>query len=216
MAEDAPRPAFRLRIGQQYLDAGAAPDAVLAFVDNANRPRRIEGLPDTLNPQIIDPEKAAHFAAGLGRLPSATLAKLAGHDLVLDNYALKIQAASPSHAASFDHPFDLAVEEVTGKNVFARATVPADTDLARSRAAEARERTASLDGEVKRLEAAGPGAALSDAKWRRLATARAWRMNAQAWSDAAPGAHDASVSLREAVQAARAFAMPPREGTVPG
>jgi hypothetical protein len=169
----------------------------------ANAARRIEGLPDEWNPGMLDAEKVVHLAAALPRLPEAVLARLAGHDLYLDDPGLQAHAAFPSHAEGFDRGFALDIQEVQGRTVMARIDVPVDAALARERAQAAAGRFAATE--------AGDRAA----KERKLAIARLWRMYAMAWAQAAPGDAEAKAAAGAADAAARASALPPRGGTVP-
>lgn len=206
-----------LRAGSARVAASAPPPQLRSFVAAANEAQRIAGLPDNLNPALLDPDKVIRLAAALPRLPGATLAKLAGHDLYLDDPGLQVRAAFPSRPDSFDRPFTLEIQEVQGKTVLARVDLPADLDLARSRARDAAAQHRAQSDEVARIEQGGEGGtSLRAAKERRLAVARTWRMNALAWAQAAPADPDAKAAAAAADAAARAGALPPRGGTVPG
>jgi hypothetical protein len=208
---------FELRAGRAMVPAGAAPAALRDFVARANAGRHIEGLPDEMNPSLLDADKVVHLAANLQRLPPATLAKLAGHDLYLDDPGLQVHAAFPSHAENFDAGFHLDIAEIQGKTVLARVDLPPDLGLARERARNAALRFGALSDDVAQLENAKPVdiGALRLAKERRLAAARYWRMNARAWAQAAPGDSAAASAAGAADAAARAAAIAPRAGTVP-
>lgn len=208
---------FGLRAGRATLPASAAPAELRAFVATANAARRIEGLPDDMNPALLDPDKVVHMAAGLPRLPAATLARLAGHDLYLDDPGLQTHAAFPSHPENFDTGFHLDIDEIQGRTVLARVDLKPDPGLARERTRNAALRFGALSDDVARMEHAKPPdpGALRLAKERRLAVARYWRMNARAWAQGAPGDPAAPEAAAAADAAARAAAIPPRSGTVP-
>ncbi len=216
MAQSQSAPlAFRLRAGRAFLDATASDAQLAAFIAAANQARQIEGLAEALNPDIIDPDKARHFVAGLARLPAPVLARLAGQDLYLDNNALGIQLAAPTHAAGFDLGFTLTIGEIQGGTVLATADVPVDAALAQSRAQAAEHALSELIAAVEHIEADPQRPGLRLAQERRYAVARVWRMNAAAWAQAAPDAA-ATASLQRATAATGAYAISPRGGTVPG
>ena len=208
---------FSLRAGRATLPAASSPAELRAFVAKANAERRIDGLPDEMNPSLLDADKVVHLAAGLPGLPAATLARLAGHDLYLDDPGLQVHAAFPSRAESFDAGFALDITEIQGKTVLARVGLPPDLALARERARNAALRFGALSDDVTRLEHAKPVdvGALRLAKERRLAVARYWRMNARAWAQAAPGEPAAAEAAAAADAAAHTAAIPPRGGTLP-
>lgn len=195
---------FNLRAGRSTIAATAAPAALHAFVAQANAQRRVEGLPDELNPAMLDADKVAHLAAALAHLPTATRQRLDGHDLYLDDPGLRAHAAFPSHAEGFDHGVTLDIQEIQGDTVMARTDAPIDLALARSRARDGAARFA-----------AAPAGTERPAAERRLALARYWQMNATAWAQAAPGDAEAATAAAAADKAARDSALPPRGGTVP-
>ena len=204
MAQAAPD--FGLRAGRETLPASAPPAALAAFVAKANAAVRIEGLPDGMNPRILDADKVAHLVAALPSQPAATLARLAGHDLLLDDPGLQVHAAFPSQP---NQPVTLEIDEVQGQTVLAHIDAAADPALARSRAQDAAARFQAAD------HAAPQGDAVRLAQERRQAVARVWRMNAQAWAHAAPSDLDAKQAAAAADAAISATALPPRGGTVP-
>lgn len=211
-------PGFGLRAGYKAVPASSSPSALRSFVAAANERERIEGLPDDLNPGILDPEKVVHLASALPRLEAATLARLAGNELYLDTSGMQVRAAYPSRPESFDRPFTLEIDEIQGKTVLARVSLPPDLDLARSRARDAAARLHPLEEEVARIEQAGGGEAgpLRLAKERRLAAAQVWRVNAAAWAQAAPGDPDAKEAAAASDAAASAYGISSRDGTPGG
>ena len=203
--------------------AAASASAVAEAIATSNAESRLEGLPDTLNPGIIDPAKAEALLRALPGLPPDMLAPLAGRALYLNAAGLRVGASAPTTPASFAAPFRLEVEEVQGQLVIARATVPTDCGLARTRAAEARQQTGASELEVKALEARRRSAAgkpdegealraLSSALSRRSAAANAWRQNADAVAHCSPGDAVAAQDLAEAKRVAAATVTPPHTG----
>ena len=205
---------LRIRVGHAVLDASDA-TAIAAAVAASNSAERIEGLPDALNPGIIDPAKAAALLASLRGTAANTAAVLAGGALYLNAPALRIAATAPTTAASFAQPFRLEVQEVQGDTVLARATVAPDCDLARAQAAAARASMAAAEQAVTASERQNSGdsaalRALSDARARRYAIAQAWRENAAAMVEC--GDEVAAADLRAAERAARVTLVPPHTG----
>jgi hypothetical protein len=201
-----------LRTGSARIPAVSSAASLRRFVADANAVQRIEGLPDDLNPAILDPDKVVRLAAALPRLPPATLARLAGHELYLDEPGLQVRAAFPSRAESFERPFALQVGEVHGKAVMARVDLLPDLELARSRTREAASRHRAL---AEQEQAGSPGASSRLANERRIAVARTWRMNALAWAQAAPSDPEAKHEVAAAEAAVSAAPIAPRGGTVP-
>jgi hypothetical protein len=200
--------AILLRVGQQTVPL-ANPAALGPAIEAQNASARIPNLPDTLNPGMIDPAKASAFAAGLPRQGADTLARLQGHELLINGHDLGIGAAEPTRAEAFAEPFTLVIEDVQGRNVIAHTSVPADPALAKSRATEAEARLRDAEKAVQQAQAARTGGtALGGALRRRAAVAFAWRLNAQAWKKAAPNDPAAATALDAAQKAARDYMRP--------
>lgn len=207
----APEPVL-LRVGQQTVPGAPGP-GLAAAIEAANQAARIPGLADTLNPGIIDPDKAARFVAALPKQPAATLARIAGHELALGAGGLGVGAAAPTRADAFG-TFELVVDDVQGRNVLAHTSVAPDPALARSRAAEAKAALQEAEAAVTRAERANAGDEIGHTRRRRAAAAGAWRLNAAAWAKGAPGDAAAQEALAASQKAARAYAMP--SGALPG
>lgn len=204
-AETAP---ILLRIGQQSV--AASDSAGLAAAVTAQNDRaRIEDLPDTLNPDMIDPAKASAFAAALGQQSPETVRKLRGHTLRVDNQLLGVRATEPTLAEAFAGEFKLAVDDVRGVHVLAHSEVPIDAALAKARSQEAQTRLRQAETDVKTAEAASVGGgAYGETLARRSALAVAWRINALAWAQAAPSDPQAARARSAAEQAARRYRRP--------
>ena len=210
-----------LRVGRQTVELPAngpvVAERVAGLVEAANMTAHIAGLPDALNPGLIDAAKATGFAAGLAAQPPAILARLAGKAVWLNWEPLGLSTAAPTRSDAFAAGFDLVVDDVQGDNVLAHTNVPIEGGIAKSRAAEAQHAVAVAQAEVQRLEAAGgsaPSGELGQARLRRSAAARAWRINARAWASVAPQDTAAKAATSEADRAARQYAMP--SGAAPG
>jgi hypothetical protein len=74
-------PTLLVRVGYKVVPA-AQTAAVAAAVDASNGFQRIPGLPDRLNPGIIDPAKAAALLAALQRMGAPALAPIGGKGTV--------------------------------------------------------------------------------------------------------------------------------------
>jgi hypothetical protein len=213
-----------LRVGQAEINPASGRAALLAAIDESNRKARLEDLPDHLDPEIIDPEKAVALLNGLSRLPRQALRPLAGRILLLNYPDLMIGASAPSRPETFSHPFKLEVADVQGNLVLARAVAEIDCALALERAAAARERLKSVQAEVERLESRLPAVAgapdkehdtlvaLSKARLCRFALAQVWQQNARAWTNC-PGADSgAKAALEAASQAVDSYVVPRSSG----
>jgi hypothetical protein len=218
MSDMTPFPiAVKLRAGHAVVDGTAWRADLPALIEQSNRKARLDGLPDHLNPEIIDPEKAAAFLAALAKRPAAALQPLAGRTLFLNYAGLMLGASAPIRAATFAEPFEIEVADVQGEVVLARLILRVDPVLARERATEARVRIRSADAEVKALEAqlsATPGTSdkerevlvsLSMARSRRYAIARVWLENAEAWVHGAKSDSVAKADLEAAASAAKSY-----------
>lgn len=204
-------------IGYKQHNASATREIAAAIAEE-NKHHVIAGLPDELNPRLIDPAKAAALLAGL---KGKTLAPLGGRVLNLAPGGLRIGTSAPTTVASFSQPFTLTVESEhdAGKTVSARASVPIDCDLARKRAAAARQRTEASQKDVATLTARKEAArnkpdespataALYDATQLRFAVAMAWVENAEAVTVCSPQDAAARADLAEAQRIRSASAVP--------
>jgi hypothetical protein len=226
MAEAAPSDpgagGLRVRVGRVTLplESGAA---VSEAIERSNATLRVADLPDALNPDIIDPAKAAAFLAALGKLPTSELAPLAGHSVYLNAPELPVRATSPTTPASFSRLAGLEVADLQGDTALTRVRLPLDCALAESQANSARSALAEADQAVAALErrhaAAGNGPdeapalhALSAARARRFAIASAWLENATAVSACRPDDAKAQAERDAAHAEVTATAMPSGTG----
>src|SRR4051812_795618 len=107
MSDPTPLPmGIKVRAGHTVVDGAAWRAGLPAALEKSNRRRRLEGLPDHLNPQIIDPDKASAFLEALARLPAAALEPLAGRALYLNSAGLMLGVSAPTRPATFAEPFD--------------------------------------------------------------------------------------------------------------
>ena len=190
----AAQPPITLQAGRQSLPLSSPPAEIAAMVDAYNRHRRIDGLPDGLNPAIIDPEKAAALVAGLPNQPPAVLAKLAGNALPLDWAALGLGVTAPTHREAFAGKFELIIDDVDIGQVGAHTSIPFDPKLARAKAMEAQAALSQAEAALK------PGT-LDNTRFRRSAIAQTWLNNADAWVKAEPADSDAQSSRAAADKA---------------
>ena len=198
-------PDLVLRIGAEAVAGRGSPPRfdvaeLTARIAAHNRRRRLPGLADALDPDLVDPAKAAAFVRGLASQSAPTLARLAGHELPLDWEDLALLIASPTAAADFEAPFALVVDEVQGARIWAHTTAAIDPLRARNGASAARAALAEAHDDVVRLEQDddASGAAQLAARLRRSAILRSWLLNARAWVAGAPGDRDAAASLAAA------------------
>lgn len=205
-------PGLVVQIGHHRIEAGT-PELERA-VEQENGVARIAGLPDTLNPAIIDPAKARALVQAIS---PADAAALGGKALLLSPSLLRIGASSPTTPGSFAGPVAVTVVDTHGAAVSARAAAPVDCALARQQAAAARTEFAAAEQGVARQEAAKPAdnpglVALSDARSRRFAVATVWKENAAAALECAPGDAAAQQDHAAASQAVSATVQAPRRG----
>jgi hypothetical protein len=217
----APEPSFALRVGGDTIPARGLPPRVnaaelAARIEEANQRRRLAGLPDELNPDIVDPAKAAAFASGLAAQPDETLGRLAGRELALTWEDLGLLSASPTRVADFAAPFRLVIDEVKGPRVWAHTTVTADPARARAgaRAAEAAlSKAHRVVTKLDRPSAAASGDDVAAARLRRSAILRAWLVNARAWLAGAPEDPKAKAALAAAEALVDDYVMPRGDST---
>lgn len=217
---------LKLRAGHAQLEASARRADLLAAIEQSNRKARLANLPDHLDPEIIDPEKALAFRAGLSRLPAQLLQPLSGRTLLLNYPDLLVGASAPTDPSTFAQPFKLEVVDVQGDVVLARTLTQVDCRLARARLAEAKARLNGAELEVRQLQARLPelsGApekehatllALSTARLRRFALAQVWEQNARLCLDC-PGAGPTDRQDWEAATHAVADYAQPRSSGMP-
>ncbi len=162
--------------------------SILEAVERSNRGARLAGLPDELNPVVIDPSKVQAFLSGLPKLSDESLKKLRGRTLYLNDPALLLHSASPVTVDALRSGFQLAVPEGAASRIApAHMIVPIDFTLARERATSAKQMMETFDDEVVSLEKkhrkesidgkeeADLLKALSNTRAKRYSTATVWR-----------------------------------------
>jgi hypothetical protein len=162
--------------------AAADREAVNAAIAATNARAREAGLPDALNPDVIDPSKAEALLNALMTAPAETLAMAEGRILEFNPVALRIGTSSPSTVASFASPVTLEITSDHGEIVSVRVVGPVDCELAREQAKEARLQTEQADREYQ----AATGDAIMAARRRRYALTRVWFDNAAALAVCVP------------------------------
>jgi hypothetical protein len=218
--------AFRVRIGHSVLAPTTKLSALRAAIEKSNRGLSQPGLTDTLNPDIIDVDKAMALLAALPAIVRRSPQLLAGRELYLTNAGLRIGSADPTTLDGFNRPFDLEVEDIQGDTLLARSTVPVVLQLARERAAEAKIGLMAENARIKPLEARLQAEVaanavekqrsildeLTPARQRRSALARVWWGNARELSER-PGADAAAKAETEAaLRAVNEFLLPSGAG----
>lgn len=199
------------------------------FVTAANQKARIKGLPDALNPGIIDADKLGAFVAVLGAQPESVRTALAGHTLNVGASGLGVLSVEPTRVEAFGTGYRLTIERIVGQRVLARANVLFDAGLAKQRTADAEDAVTAANLAVLAVEGgkADPdGLSAGGVRWRRAQAASAWRIVANAWVSAEPADRAAKKAAAEARKAAMAYDMPsgglisdpapPKSGPQPG
>jgi hypothetical protein len=171
---------------------------------------RLPGLPDELNPVVLDPRKVIAFVEGLPRQRDDVLRRLEGKFLVLGTEGLGLSTASVVEPEDIAAGFELDLPEEDGLVVQASIRVRVRAEVAEARAGRAEAALSAFEAEVAALEREGvTGNALSAARWRRFAAALAWRMAATKLAEQRPGAR---ASLERATGAVGRHVMPPWVG----
>lgn len=189
----------------------ATMEHILDAVERHDQRARISGLPDELNPGVLDPSRVQAFVDGLGRVPSAVLDKLDGRAIALLSEGLGLGVASPVDAETLARGYTLELPAHLGAAVLPVARAAPDPARALALARRAREATAALDAEVARLERAS-GPALLDAKHRRFAAAKTWAAASRALADLHAGDVALADDARAAIEAVRRSVTMPRTG----
>lgn len=229
MSQSNPPPAQRplttstlgidVRIGHALLRKGTTAAALGAAIEDYNRDLRLPGLPDHLNPEIIDAAKATSLLAALMRHPQSSLQQLAGKALHLSYAGLRVGAAAPTTPDSFSMPFGLEVVDIQGETVLARVNVPSVMQIVRERSAEARKQLAAEVQQVQSLEPRLRAAAGTDqdkrlldeltlVRRRRSAVARVWQASARELSELAVADTAAKADYEAASKAASEYLLP--------
>ena len=197
-----------------HLPAGAATRASLHSALSANAEHvRLPGLPDSLNPMILDTARVEAFIEGLVRQPETVLRRLESRFLALGIEGLHLAASSPVPAEAIADGFDLVVGDEDGLVVDARMRVPLRLDYAQGVVAQAKTALHQFEDEVLALEA---GAAvhfeLMQAKWRRFAAAAVWRTASRALAEESSRFR---ADAKKAVDAVKRYLVPPWVGLPP-
>lgn len=215
-AEDALSPGLQLllqrRIGlmssAMHLPAGAATQSSLraALCVNAEHVR-LPGLPDDLNPMVLDQARVEAFIEGLVHQPDKVLKQLESRWLALGMEGLYLSAASPVEAEVIASGFDLIVPDEDGTVVQASMRVSLRQAYAQSVVARAKAALAGFEAEVATLEAGGATpTALMLAKWRRFAAASVWRIAARSLAEQSAKFKG---DFKNAADTVRRYVMPP-------
>jgi hypothetical protein len=188
------------------------PNADLAgFVAAANDKARIKGLPDDLNPGIIDADKLGAMVASLPAQPDDVRAALAGHTLNVGAGGLGVLAIEPTPKNAFGNAYRLTIERVVGTHVLAHADAPIDPALAKQRTEAAAKEVTAAERAMHAVEHGKPdpdGLGAGDVRWRRAQAASGYLLLANAWASAEPDNAAAKKAVASASKAAKSYAMP--------
>jgi hypothetical protein len=214
MAQAPSSGSLRARIGRTVVDA-AETDAVARAIEAANAHQHWSGVPESLNPRLLDTGRVLAMLVAIEKLPDAARARLGHHAVLLDTPGLPVRASSPTTPASFAKLSGIEVGDVQGDAVEIRLTMPLDCALARQNASAAKQAVETVSGDVASLEKArrtATGDALTKAmddlgaaKRARFLLAIAWHENAQADAGCRPGDAGAKADLAAATRARRDY-----------
>lgn len=168
---------------------------------------RLQGLPDDLNPLILDPERVLAFIEGLPQQTENVLHKLENKFVALGSEGLRLSVTSPIEAASIATGYELLLPVKDGLVISAALRTSVRHSFAQAIAAKAKNTLDDVVQEVKRLEESGAFyTELSQAKWRRFAIATVWRL---ATASLAEVDRRYRSEAKEAAKQASAFVTPP-------
>jgi hypothetical protein len=200
---------LKLRIGDNIVPLdGLSAARLAALVAESNAARRIAGLRDEFNPEMLDVEKVQALVRAL---PAAASALPEGGVLYLNHPPLQLSKGSPVSAAAIGAERTLAIDEVSGSLVKARIASPPDCSLARQQSGRAREEYVRTQAQLA-ASAGQPPPAISNLRSRLFASAIVWRENAKAVARCAPQDRAASLLAEEAESAASKSVVAPSHG----
>ncbi len=215
---------FRVRLGHNSLESTTTLAAFRAALEVWNTSNRVVDLPDSLNPDIIDVDKAFALIVALPAIAAQSPQLMARHVLFLNHGPLRIGATDPTAAADFARPFKLEADDIQGETLLAKSTVPTVARLARANAVSSKARLLIEHAKIitleKRLEAASDSIAaqrailadLTPALWRRSALARVWWSNAVALSQSHGAGAESLADADAAVKALNTYLLPSGPG----
>jgi len=205
---------LRVRIGHTTVNA-ADTKAVADAIAVANQRASFAGVPDGLNPRLIDPARAQALLAAVAALPAAARASLGHRALLLDTPGLPVMASSPSTPAGLSGLTGIKATVAQGDATEVRLTMTLDCDLARANATAARTAVEAASADVARLEKerrTATGEALTKAlddlgaaRRRRFLLSIAWHDNAEADAACRPKDAEAKAGLAAAAKARTDF-----------
>jgi hypothetical protein len=202
-----------LAVGQEDVEPeGVTMEAILAAVARHDAGARIPGLPDELNPFVLDPARVRAFVEGLGAVPAAVLDRLDDRAIVLASEGLGLSTSSVVDAEAIARGYTLDLPADLGSMVQPGLRAPIDVNLGRTRAARARDAVARFDAEVAQLEREKRDAEAFEAKHRRFAAAKVWAAASRALSAMDPADGALAEEARAAIEAVRRFVVRPRTG----
>jgi hypothetical protein len=209
------------RVGHQEIAPGEGTLArVLTAVENSNARGRLPGLPDDLNPVILDAEKVKAFLNSLPAVPANDLERLRDRILYLNSSGLQLGSASAITPSILRSGYRLHVTDgPAGKIADVRLEAPIDKGLARARATKAKDTVGAMNREVEALEQkkkAGADSelliALSTAQRKRYAAASVWRDLTKALAALEPENSELQAEAKAAKEAASKYIVAPWTG----
>lgn len=187
----------------------ATEERILAAVAAHNQAARLEGQPDALNPSVLDPARVKAFVDGLARVPEAVLSALAGKFLVLGAEGMRLAESSPVTAEDIEGGYTLSLPEEDGAVLQPSLHTRVRKEHAEPLAARAEQAARAADAELEALEKQGGAAgAISNARFRRFASAKVWQLAARALAEAEPRDRAAKKRASEASSAVRKWVAP--------
>ena len=217
---DTAAPEFKVTIGPAAFASSAGDDVLDRYLEAHNRRVRLTGLPDHLNPLVLDAAKVRAFLRGLHELPVSTRQALNGQTIDLTDPALGLHLSDPVSAETLNRGFDLEIRRTGRSEREVRLKGSRDSQLAEKLSQDAERATSQFHREVQELESserqrsntpAEKSASLGElslARWKRSAAARVWRTNAEELAALHPREMAIAKKAREAKSAQLKFLQP--------
>lgn len=214
--------AITTRVGPTEIPPGeGASAAIIAAVQKSEGSGRITGLPDDLNPVVLDKDKVEAFLSALPKVAGSALEKLRRRTLHLNNPSLQLHSYSAVTPAALRHGYTLEVDNAPeGSIANVQLDAAIDPKLGRERADRAKKAMQDADREVAELEKKKrqPNAdsalfvAHSNAQRKRYAAASVWRDLVSALATRDSNHRALQSEAAEAKQAASKYIVAPWTG----
>lgn len=206
-----------LMIGRTTIaPADFAPPSVLQEVERFNASTRLVGLPDELQPELLDPAKVAAFLQALPQLDAASTARIARQTLRLNMPGMRQLGAASAALPGAGMQLQALERNDNPGLAPVRLAAPIDADAARARIKLARQAVEERDlklGAGQPQVPAGPDKGLL--QQQRRAAAMAWAELAGQLARVPGAAAEASREGDLARKALAASSVAPAAGRMP-